>query len=361
MRLWPTKDETTESPPRGFSEPVPLPADHVACQNCGIAVPTPAGPRALIHAEATHGLAGPRVTTLNLHPVPMTRCQSCLVTLARAADLMTEHPAMRARLGDAAAVHLTESALAALSILDVPLPPPGTPVTAPEISSLIRHLGAVGAGARWLSRFAPVREADAHPDTCSPHPWAHVRESNREPLRSSYAKVLSERIAMTAPPVRLTPPMLTPNDLTGSTTPAHGACLFCGIGAVTMPAPQVARAGGRKHSAADVWTLRKVSPSSIGGRPSPARLVGHTCPACTAAVEKAGTPGPTALDLALADFIGAAGRWNPERDMLDGLLGWGVLAARAARAGTAPPEPNATPWAHVSGLDALAERLAVST
>lgn len=125
--------------------------------------------------------------------------------------------------------------------------------------SLTRHLTASDAAARWLARFAPVVARDAAPGTCSPHPWAHVRHGPRQLLREGYAAVLRDRVAASAPPVRLSPPE---PDHDGWAVP--GGCLVCGVEAVTLPAARVAVLGGRQEVQREVWRpLTAASPSVL--------------------------------------------------------------------------------------------------
>jgi hypothetical protein len=280
-------------------------------------------------------------------------------------DLLAEHPRVRDRLGGAdAALHRVESALYALAVLGRPVPPPGRPMAPEELGALLRHLSAPGAAARWLLRFTPIRARDARPGTCSPRPWAHVRLSLRATLREGYAAVLRERVTLSAPPLRIPPPALTPRDLAGSpgteAVAALGACLLCGIAAVTLPAAHVAREGGRAAAASSVWRLLAASPATLGGRAVPARVVGHTCPDCTEALRSAGAVGHEAILRAVVAHLTRTGR-DDDADRLTltasgaysvpGLVGWGALAHSAHRREKVQPPPNAKPWAHLRFME----------
>jgi hypothetical protein len=83
-----------------------------------------------------------------------------------------------------------------------PTPHP-TEVSEVEALALIRHLTIPGANARWASRLAPIMAAGAGPNTCSPSAWAHVKMGRRATLSDGYAAVLRERVAASAPPVKM--------------------------------------------------------------------------------------------------------------------------------------------------------------
>lgn len=86
-------------------------------------------------------------------------------------------------------------------------------------------------------------------------------------LRGAYAGVLADRVALRQPPVPIGCP--------------SGGCALCGVGAVAVPAIEVARRA----------VCREVSTE---------RLRGHVCPSCAQAIDAEGAVGQPA--------IGRAGR-----------------------------------------------------
>lgn len=145
--------------------PVPLPADHLACLACGVAVPLAEHP-AIIHTEAV-SRAGP-VQPVNAPPMvfAFARCRSCAVVHSLAEQLVATHPSLSQRMADSA-VHRAEGALIGLVVLDLPLPSPSDVEEAAVLLS-IRYLSVPGISSRWMARFAPVLVEGAHPRTCAP-------------------------------------------------------------------------------------------------------------------------------------------------------------------------------------------------
>ncbi|MDP3969101.1 MAG: hypothetical protein Q8Q02_12560 [Nocardioides sp.] len=338
-------------------DPVPLPADEdgnetaAPCRACGIAVPLPTdreGRAALEHRDVQTPSGRTWRQTLAV-------CGPCAGVRADAVVLVAAHPALRARHGPVVVDRL-ESALVVFAALSRPLPrPDAATTTRADVERLLRFLATPGAAVCWSTR---CHEA---PGYAAPYPWAHVRETDRAALRRGLADLMADRLAMTAEPVFLAPPALTGDDprdgSTARTIPVQGGCLLCGVGAVALAAVTVARSGGRERAEREVWTARRWSPGSLGGRPSPATVVGHTCPACSSAVTHAGAIGPSALERAVTEHLRVSGKWDESRDALTNLKGWGALAADALRSDAAPPPPNLTPWSHVANLPTLAEHL----
>jgi len=131
--------------------------------------------------------------------ITATRCRDCESMRQLADAIVTDHLGLAARLGRDSAKHRLECALGGLAVLGLPVT---APTTEAEALALIRHLGVPGHTTRWLSRFTPTLAADAQLNTCSPHPWAHVRIGQRAALRQGYAALLKERVASGGPPVR---------------------------------------------------------------------------------------------------------------------------------------------------------------
>ncbi len=270
--------------------PVRLPEGHLACLACGVAVaegPEVVTVETLGRADQPPAAPGgaPRGG-----PLSFVRCASCVALAAHAEQIVADHPALAGRLGPDTARHRVECALLALEVLGKPAPP--------RVDLVLRHLSVPGAGVRWVARFVPLIEADASPATCSPYPWAHVRLGVRAQLRGAYGAVLHEMVAATAPDVRLAPPFPPFPQRAGEVFAIYG-CLLCGVEAQTLPAGEVSRLGGHRVAASRVWTPKRTSVGSFGGRPSPEYLVGHLCAPCAAAVEHVAAMSPTAMERSL--------------------------------------------------------------
>lgn len=347
-------------------DPIPLDPDDLACADCGRAVSGPIDPAAITWDDPNTAELGGGALSLavgGLSAEPLTTCPDCAARRALADDLTARLLPGGLSL---AGIHyprehaagLVRAALTTLAALGVRTPDPDG-LTREVLGIIVRRLAPHGAALGWSARFAPVRLADARPGTANPRPWAHVRESTRLALRRAYLGTMADRLSLSAPPVALVPPPVSVPSGTGRTLAVPSGCLLCGLASVSRPAVAVARAGGRANAAADVWTYREsISPESLGGRPAPVRLAGHTCPVCTEALAYVGAVGPSALERSLLVALDLAGRWNESADALAGAVGWGGLYADAIRRSTTPPEPNGTPWAHLGDLDALADRLA---
>jgi hypothetical protein len=170
-------------------------------------------------------------------------------------------------------------ALAILSLGSKPIrnPNPET-MSERQALALIRHLTIPGANARWASRLVPIMAADASSGTCAPSSWAHVRMGQRQALRTGYAAVLRERIAASAPAVKISPPPIDHEDVgPHNEVPVAGGCLLCGVGHQVLPAKAVEQLGGRSAAAREIWTMWKITTEQLGGRSSPMTLAGFCC------------------------------------------------------------------------------------
>jgi hypothetical protein len=181
--------------------------------------------------------------------------------------------------------------------------PHPTELSEPEALALIRHLAIPGSAARWSARFTPYLAADASTGTCAPSSWAQVRMGQRQALRTGYAAVLRERIAASAPAVKVSPPPIDKDDIGHNEAPVAGGCLLCGIKQQTLPAKAVEQLGGRSSSASQIWAMWKITPEQMGGKARPVTLVGFLCKIYSAAVTQVGALGPTALERALVAHI----------------------------------------------------------
>lgn len=349
-------------------DPVRLSPDDLACADCGATVLGPHDPAAVIYAE-TAATALPvgrdgdlilsRTTPSRGNDEPLTYCARCSTRNAAADDLtaallprgVTVHGLS---VGPDGARSHVRAALLVLDLLghDTPTADDLDPNVLGLILARLTHLAPP---MRWASRFAPVWHPDARAGTAAPRRWAHVRESDRLTCRRAYVGLMADRLAASAPPVNLTPParlMARPG-----TVVLTSACLLCGVGSIERPALAVARDGGREAAALKVWEVRTTAPDALGARRSPASLAGWTCPPCSEACHWAGAVGPSAMERALLVALGLTGRHWPTSATMPGLIGWGALAADAARAGRPVPQPNPTAWAHLGDLDTVRSRL----
>lgn len=326
-----------EAAPEPPPDPRPVPildeATTAPCRCCGVAVHlSPDTPTESREFKATHPVTG----ALREHggwTQTFARCAACWDVAAAAESIVAAHPALVRRLGPAVAGPTVEAALVSLAVLGQPLP---VDPSAAEVARLLRHLSGPGAGVMWRERASL---ALGH---ALPYPYAHLEDEDRATLRRAYAAVLADRLADGAPPVRVVPPPLA---LGRDEQPVGTGCLLCGVGSVAVD---------RRDTAARPWAVRSAYADQIGARRS-TRLRGHTCPACTEAVERDGALGPSAVERALYVHLDLA-HLN-HAPWLSGPLAWGALTADARRRGEPDPQPNGTPWAHLGDLAALRERI----
>lgn len=176
-------------------------------------------------------------------------------------------------------------------------------------------------------------------DLCSAYPWAHVTTAQRAELRSAYAAVLRDRLALSEPPVAIRCP--------------SGGCLLCGVASVDRAAIEVTRRGGPLATAQAVWLPISPSPTALGGS-GPDLVKGHVCPACADAIDSAGAVGPTARGLAVVAHVGQSSEEKAER--LRDRLGDDFPPVLPAWAALRDAEPSAEPWSHLRRvLDRLSE------
>jgi hypothetical protein len=373
---------TDPIPDERLTPDIPVKLQHgcLACGCCGIAVQVGNGNGNgngshhdhghVLHLEsmgrAVEGAAALTVATQNQRSVPLdfALCPACH-RVAELAEQLVEDPTHRslvARLGDVA-THQVNTSLDAMAFLSPTWIETVTPdrIEPAELEALVRQLARLGGEARWISRFVPVMAPESNAGTCSPYRWAHLRFAQRSALRTAYGTLLRERVARTAPPVRIGPPEVS-DRITG-TNPLiviESGCLFCGIGHQSVAAAVVA-AESRQIISHLVWHPVRTSTEQLGGRASSASVSGYLCKVCNDASEHVHSIGPSALTRALVAAL------VPERLdkvgygqlAVDGLRGWGALAAHAQQQQPpAPnPRPNSHPWEHLGDLDALSEQL----
>ncbi len=297
-----------------------LPADHVACLGCGVAVPTPDEP---VHADVLPHGALPGVVPPPHAPVRRVsfgRCAPCQAIHDRARQMVADRPRLAAALGPDTAVHRVECGLLALDAVGATAP------ASADADDLVRLLAPVGASVRWLARLSPAPQPGTQITTCTTARWSHLSPEERQRCRTAQAATLRARVARSSPPVSIGPP----KDC------RHPGCLMCGVAAVRVAAVQVEREGGPQVSARTVW--RSITTANrLGGRPGPDLLRGYLCPACSDAVDAVGAVGPTAMERAVVAHLGLSAK-GPVPPVLDGLVGWAGLPG--------DPPPNAQPWDH---------------
>lgn len=324
-----TAEQAVELAAQVPDDPVPLPGGKLACPVCGIAT-VPGSelvqvPLFKYHADGTVDRA--------VGSDDFARCPACEARRQLAERIVAAHPGAVRALGGIV-TERTESVLAALAVLDRPLPDPSLPER--ELASLLRYFVAAGS-ARW-----PLR-----PGICAPKPFAHVRERARINLRLAYLRHRRDLAQDQRPPVRLAPPQ-PPAGVPRPAATIADACLFCGVGAVEVSALTVYRLG-REAATNHVWTYRQVDPGSLGAAASPDKIGGFTCPQCTEAIRAAGAVGITAVENSYAATV-----QDTDPDLANAvrygdlqIFTWLEMVRRAQTAGRPPAKPNQRPWQHV--------------
>lgn len=325
-------------------DPVAVPVGRMACQGCGVAVPPPASLSQVVYADVVKAYS-PTGTPHGGTRVSLGQCRACADRAHAAVALAAAHPALTAALGQHRAVEAAEGILTALAVLGVDAPPTDLPDK--RLGVLVRNIASVGLGVRWRKHIA----ASNLIDFANPHPWAHVRSTDRARLGEAYAAALAERVSVSAGPVRVAPPALTLEQVSPGQQPIEGGCGICGVGHVTVPADRVARSR-RDRLAASVWTLHSgVAPDTLGGHRSPARLAIWLCPACEDAFGWEHSMGPSTMERALLASLDRLGSLAPDMEV-PGLIGWARIVADTLRRGLPAPRPNAVPFDHLD-LSAL--------
>lgn len=302
-----------------------VPAASLACAVCGQA--TEDGAVTEARDVTTVSPSGRRVgpeRTLDLGT-----CAECRERADLVAGIVTAHPGLVAAYGPGSAPVVVGHVLDALALIAQPYPSHDVPDH--DLASLIHHLHEPGAGIAWRGWVRIDRAGQV-----AAWPFAYLPDERVAQVRAAYGAYLHERAMRNRPPVRVAPPE----------TSDRSGCLFCGIGAQTVPATRLAREGHAAVQAALWWPVT-AQPSSLGGG-GPRRIKGHVCTACADALSFVGAVGRTAMVRALLAHLRAHGAVQvadaievAERGDIgvQGLLGWGGLPV-----GT---PPNAAAWAHV--------------
>lgn len=326
------------------AEPIKLPEHYLACPLCGQPVPEPAGSVVVeVHAHAREGvpipLPSPAVTRL-------ARCPDCRGRRARAEALCLDRPELGRQLGDRVAVHRAELALAGLAAIGAATPALLAGLDDPGVHRpLLRNLAAPAGSVVWSSRCAPVVLAQSGPGWASPTPFATAPPQALALLRVGYGKLLAERVALAAPPVAVSPP---PAAARSGEVAIDGGCMCCGVGAVTVAAAEVARAGGADAASRQLWRGLTVTRRAD-------RLAGYLCPPCAAAYEQVGSWGPSTAERACLTRLDVIGRTDDARSLRNMLTdpsppriaAWSTLVHAARLAGRPAPTPSAQGWQHV--------------
>lgn len=266
-------------------DPIRLPKDMLACEGCGVAV------------------SGPVVDSLPLDVggkivAQYARCQDC--------QRLHDHANGDRRV---------RTALYALAVIGQPPPEDPLPL-----------VPWMRVDVSWADPEAPSR------DLCNPHPWAHVTMSQRAQIREAYLLAMRSRVRLGAPAMVLPPPW-------------GGACLFCGLGSMSMQPIEVVRRGGRERAAHSIWRRIQTQPTALGGH-GPELVDGFVCPPCREALDACGAVGVRARARAFEAYVrthrGEA-EANRVRSILDSyevitLPGWAALGVS---------RPNSEPWSHV--------------
>lgn len=333
---------------------VALTGDALACADCGqvVAEPDPAG---LVKAE--------RVRRGRAVVVMLATCPSCAERDRAALDLAEQHLSAGVTVGDRRyggkdAASLLVEAWVALDAAGVARSSHGVggPQPGAALASLVVNLGSQAGGLRWRDRLnapASLVAEPVHlvePGTANEAAWGHLDKDDRARLRAGMVQVLAERVARQAPPVALTPPEVKPGEVGAGGQGVHvtSGCLYCGLHSVTMSALAVLRLGGHSKAARSVWSLRRVTSSTVGGRGG-SLLIGWLCPACTRAADDVGSvSSPRSLEWALVDHLGLSRHPFGGAVGIAGLRAWGALVADARHRGRICPAPNQTSWGHLS-------------
>jgi hypothetical protein len=169
-------------------------------------------------------------------PLSFALCPTCRCA-AELAEQLSGDPATRSP----GALQLLNCAFDALGFVAPKLIETGEVATFDQLSlrALVRHLGQLGATARWVNRFVPSIQAEAAPGTCTRYRFAHLKIGQRHELRAAYAARLKERVARNAPRVKIPPPPVT-DSRSGSARLVliSDGCLVCGIGTQSMSASE---------------------------------------------------------------------------------------------------------------------------
>lgn len=347
-------DATVQREPSTSTTTIALPDGAYPCAVCGIAL-APSSPvveHRVIHRSTATGRPQPPTS------VPLGLCGECSQRRDTARGIATAHLRLGRSVGADRAVDAVEGVLIATRALGLSLPFPfddGTDDS--DLGLAIRHLGTAGIACAYRSRAA-LHEATAYP-------FAHLDARDGDApallasLRERWAALLQERIARSAPPVRLPPPPLEAREARASRViDLDDGCLLCGASSVPMRARDVERAGGRAAAARESWSDELLVEARSLGASGAARVRGRLCATCYGVYDALGAIGPTAIERAFAAHLAPEALQRIDgAPQLDGLVAYAGLVARALLKAEQRPGPPSRPWGFVSDLDALAAAL----
>lgn len=289
------------------------------CASCGIQVPGPFAVDDLevLTAYGDEGSGGFRQES----EFAATRCETCALIRAAAADLLRAHPGLRASIGSQEiALHRLELALDALDALGITEPRVIDKITdtATDVHALLNHMTIPGGLARWAHGITSTHVRKASQTRVFSERWAHLTHDQKAALRRAWVELAAQRYEQPRP-------VACPSD-----DGAPAGCLLCGVGAVEMLPSEARRRGAWIEAEADAVT--------IGGMNAPESIDGYVCPTCDLAIDQARGVGMSAMRISVLDHLGVGG-YSRTVSEVDGLVGWGALPR-----GT---KPNAEPWQHV--------------
>lgn len=331
-----TERETERRKLEPDSKPIiTLPPDHLACIDCGLAVPLSQGAKPILVSTTTPTPHRPA-------EVRFLRCRECQDLTDMAAEAIAQLPSLSARLGEHSAIHQLASSLLALTVLGQELPTREQLADRATVRALIHHLN-IGAAARWVGQYAPVLTRSTK--ACTEERWEYLEDDLLANLRTAYAGLLAERVARVAPPLKLAPPAAPDADL------ARG-CLYCGVALLAVDGTEVVRVGGQETARTMAWRpISVATPSCIGAPISPEPVKGWLCPRCALAIDEAGVVGQSSMEKALRQHLKDAKRSGDLASIagseLDVITSWAGLVLRQRRRNRPTPPANAQPWGHL--------------
>jgi hypothetical protein len=299
---------------RGIFAPGPsemeLPPGCLPCESCGIAVADPARASVgTVTLRAQHnGLGRPMGSDID---IPTARCAACFRRLARAGELMHDHPAVAREHGNVG----TDRADAMLALFEALGDSRGRmiePLLATDegLRDLLAATADFGPGASWAA-------GSARPGICESRRFGHVREALLNEVNRAHRDLVLRRMESPAP---ISPPA---NDR------ALPGCGFCGIGELVV----------KPSNAADAWgPLFRILPGVVGGR-GPDRIAAHLCPECRASLRATdGGIGMRAIEHAILKSFG----YEP-------MTSWRVELTSVRAFAALPPgsKPSTERWAHL--------------
>lgn len=284
----------------------------LACRGCGLVVKHPDPARAeVLHI---HSIRTARGFPAGVAEVPVTRCDLCTNRRELAAELLHDHPAVAAALGDFGLDQLD----GALGVLDArglrPRKIAASLATSDsELAELLSALLSIAPAVIWSEQFA-IRTGG------QTRRWAHVPTDSIRAAAEAHRRLVYRSVEM---PMPYTPP---------NRDGALRGCLFCGRATITA----------RQREALEAWgPLVYVTQGELGGSSRPEQVAGFICADCRPDADSGGAPGLPAVERALIWAAAGVKRTIGYRlNMPPTAVAWVALAP-----GT---EPNAEPWGHVN-------------